>query len=97
MVSQMKENVQAAIDTAGGVLSFGSRIAQSMSTMRQAVVGNNLRLAYAGVAPAGMYLTNGGTVNKVFEQNIYSHDALSASEMTTEALAAMEREEWRLP
>lgn len=97
MVNQMKENVQAAIDTAGGVLSFGSRITQSMNNMRQAVVGNNLRLAHAGVAPAGMYLTNGGTVNKVFEQNIYSHDALSPAEMTTEALAAMEREEWRLP
>lgn len=97
MVNQMKENVQAAIDTAGGVLSFGSRITQSMNNMRQAVVGNNLRLAHAGVAPTGMYLTNGGTVNKVFEQNIYSHDALSPAEMTTEALAAMEREEWRLP
>ena len=97
MVNQMKENVQAAIDTAGGVLSFGSRITQSMNNMRQAVVGNNLRLAHAGVAPAGMYLTNGGTVKKVFEQNIYSHDALSPAEMTTEALAAMEREEWRLP
>lgn len=97
MVNQMKENVQAAIDTAGGVLSFGSRITRSMNNMRQAVVGNNLRLAHAGVAPAGMYLTNGGTVNKVFEQNIYSHDALSPAEMTTEALAAMEREEWRLP
>ena len=97
MVNQMKENVQAAIDTAGGVLSFGSRITQSMNNMRQAVVGNNLRLAHAGVAPTRMYLTNGGTVNKVFEQNIYSHDALSPAEMTTEALAAMEREEWRLP
>ena len=97
MVNQMKENVQAAIDTAGGVLSFGSRITQSMNNMRQAVVGNNLRLAHAGVAPTGMYLTNGGTVNKVFEQNIYSHDTLSPAEMTTEALAAMEREEWRLP
>ena len=58
----------------------------------------NLQLATAGAAASGMSVTNiGGASSRTFVQNIYSHDALSPAEMSTEAMAAMERDKWRLP
>lgn len=94
----MKENVEAAIDAAGGVISFGERVSQNMTMLRQGVQNNQLRLAAAGVAASGMYVSGGGnTINRYFHQTINSHEALSPAEMTTEAVAAMKREDWRLP
>ncbi len=98
LVKQMKENVEAAIDAAGGVISFGERVSQNMAMLRQGVQNNQLRLASAGVAASGMYVSGGGnTINRYFHQTINSHEALSPAEMTTEAVAAMKREDWRLP
>ena len=96
---QMKHSVQSAIEAAGGILSFGTqRRLQAVAMLRQGVMMNNLQLATAGAAASGMSVTNvGGASSRTFVQNIYSHDALSPAEMSTEAMAAMERDEWRLP
>ena len=98
LVGQMKHSVQAAIEAAGGILSFGAKASQAVAMLRQGVMMNNLQLATAGAAASGMSVTNiGGASSRTFVQNIYSHDALSPAEMSTEAMAAMERDEWRLP
>jgi tape measure domain-containing protein len=98
LVGQMKHSVQAAIEAAGGILSFGAKASQAVAMLRQGVMMNNLQLATAGAAASGMSVTNiGGASSRTFVQNIYSHDALSPAEMSTEAVAAMERDEWRLP
>lgn len=98
LVGQMKHSVQAAIEAAGGILSFGAKASQAVAMLRQGVMMNNLQLATAGAAASGMSVTNiGGASSRTFVQNIYSHDALSPAEMSTEAMAAMERDKWRLP
>ena len=98
LVGQMKHSVQAAIEAAGGILSFGAKASQAVAMLRQGVMMNNLQLATAGAAASGMSVTNiGGASSRTFVQNIYSHDALSPAEMSTEAMAAIERDEWRLP
>ena len=92
------KGARAAIEAAGGILSFGAKASQAVAMLRQGVMMNNLQLATAGAAASGMSVTNiGGASSRTFVQNIYSHDALSPAEMSTEAMAAMERDKWRLP
>ncbi len=93
VLRQMTQSVHKVISTAKDGLTFSEIAAQYIPQMQELFLVPQAGLATAGGTPGA---TGGSVINTELNMTINSHDALSESEITSEAEALLKRMDWMI-